>query len=98
MAFKDLLPRRKSRRSRPLSPELEAELRSPLPWMYPWRLNDAVEVEVAGPELASVHATRREMIEPVVESALRTAGPGASVLDLGCNEGWFAHRALEWGA
>ena len=38
------------------------------------------------------------MIEPVVRDALAAAGPQASVLDLGCNEGWFAHRALEWGA
>jgi len=38
------------------------------------------------------------MIEPVVREAITAAGPGATVLDLGCNEGWFAHRALEWGA
>jgi SAM-dependent methyltransferase len=98
MAFKDLLRRRESRLPRAVSGELEAELRSPLPWMYPWQLTREVAVDPLGPELASVHDTRREMIEPVVTAALRAAGPGASVLDLGCNEGWFAHRVLEWGA
>ena len=38
------------------------------------------------------------MIEPIVRQALAAAGPEARVLDLGCNEGWFAHRALDWGA
>ena len=81
-----------------MSGELESELRSPLPWMYPWQLTADVAITLEGSELPSVHHTRREMIEPAVKAALQTAGPGASVLDLGCNEGWFAHRALEWGA
>ncbi|HEV3070378.1 MAG TPA: methyltransferase domain-containing protein [Solirubrobacteraceae bacterium] len=33
-----------------------------------------------------------------MRAALLAAGPGATVLDLACNEGWFSHRALEWGA
>ena len=97
MPINDLL-RRRSRLPRTLSAELEAELRSPLPWMYPWRLTREVAVSLDGSELPSVHATRAEMIEPVVRAALRAAGPDATVLDLGCSEGWFAHRALEWGA
>jgi SAM-dependent methyltransferase len=64
--------------------------------MYPWELG--TDVRLAGPELPSVHETRRAMIEPVVREAIAASGPDASVLDLGCNEGWFAHRALEWGA
>jgi tRNA (mo5U34)-methyltransferase len=66
--------------------------------MYPWRLTPDLEVSPASSELESVHSTRAQMIEPVVREALAAAGPDASVLDLGCNEGWFAHRALEWGA
>jgi SAM-dependent methyltransferase len=66
--------------------------------MYPWQLTPAVAVDLEGSELPSVHATRSAMIEPVVREALAAAGPDATVLDLGCNEGWFAHRALEWGA
>jgi 2-polyprenyl-3-methyl-5-hydroxy-6-metoxy-1,4-benzoquinol methylase len=49
-------------------------------------------------ELESVHRTRAEMIESRVRDALARAGPGAIALDLACNEGWFSHRLLEWGA
>jgi tRNA (mo5U34)-methyltransferase len=98
MPFKDLLRRRDDGLPRTLAAPLEAELRSPIPWMYPWRLTSGVEISLEGSELPSIHATRAAMIEPVVREALKAAGPGASLLDLGCNEGWFAHRALEWGA
>ena len=84
------------RRPRP-SPELAGELRSDQPWMYPWEIGGEAP-RLASPELPSVHATRSELIEPVVRQALANASRGATVLDLGCNEGWFAHRALEWGA
>ena len=98
MALMHRLRRRESRLPRSVSAELEAELRSSLPWMYPWRLAPDVAVDLGDSELPSIHATRAEMIEPVVRAALAAAGPDATVLDLGCNEGWFAHRALEWGA
>jgi tRNA (mo5U34)-methyltransferase len=99
MAFKHILRRRERRLPRAVSAELEAELRSPLPWMYPWRLTPDVAISLGeGSELPSVHNTRAEMIEPVVREALAAAGREATVLDLGCNEGWFAHQALEWGA
>jgi tRNA (mo5U34)-methyltransferase len=99
MAFKHLLRRRERRLPRSVSAELETELRSSLPWMYPWELTPDVAVSLGeGSELPSVHATRSAMIEPVVRAALQAAGPQARVLDLGCNEGWFSHRALEWGA
>jgi Methyltransferase domain len=51
-----------------------------------------------GPELPSIHRTRAKIIEPVVRAALAEAGPAARALDRACNEGWFAHRLLEWGA
>jgi len=98
MAFKNLLRRREGQLPRSVAPELQAELQSPLPWMYPWQLTPDVAVTLDGSELPSVHATRSEMIEPIAREALAAAGPDATVLDLGCNEGWFAHRALEWGA
>jgi SAM-dependent methyltransferase len=98
MPFKDLLRRRDDRLPRTLAAPLEAELSSPTPWMYPWRLTAGVEISLEGSELPSIHATRAAMIEPVVREALAAAGPEATVLDLGCNEGWFAHRALDWGA
>ena len=99
MPFKDLLRRRRDEGlPRALGAPLEAELRSPMPWMYPWQLTPEVAVTLEGSELPSIHATRAAMIEPVVREALAAAAPAPTVLDLGCNEGWFAHRALEWGA
>jgi tRNA (mo5U34)-methyltransferase len=96
MRLKDLL-RRRPALPRTLAPALDAERTSRLPWMYKWQLTRDVAID-PGPDLARVHATRLAMIEPVVRRALTEAGPDASMLDLGCNEGWFSHRALEWGA
>jgi tRNA (mo5U34)-methyltransferase len=50
------------------------------------------------PELPSVHKTRAELMEARVREALHAAGPDAIALDLACNEGWFSHQLLEWGA
>jgi tRNA (mo5U34)-methyltransferase len=75
--------------------QLEAELEG-APWMYPWRLRDGRELPVAVAELESVHRTRAEMIESRVRAAL--ARDDATALDVACNEGWFSHRLLEWGA
>jgi hypothetical protein len=76
---------------------LEEELDGP-PWIYPWRLRDGSEVRVANSELPSIHRTRAELIEPLVREAFAAAGRGATALDLACNEGWFSHRLVEWGA
>ena len=82
----------------PVAPELRRELDRPPPWMYPWHLRDGTGAPVYSEELVSVHQTRREMIEPVARAALTATGPGARVLDLGCNEGLFAHLSRAWGA
>jgi SAM-dependent methyltransferase len=63
--------------------------------MYRWPLG-SVTLPMLHPELPSVHSTRLELMAGAVTEALRDAGPRA--LDLGCNEGWFCHRLLEWGA
>ena len=76
---------------------LAQELNGP-PFIYPWKLLDGTEVSIAVAELESVHRTRVEMIESRVRQALSDAGPDAIALDLACNEGWFAHRLLDWGA
>src|SRR3954447_20617344 len=76
---------------------LDEELKAQ-PWIYPWRLRDGSEVRVANAELPSIHRTRAEMIESRVRAALTAAGPESTALDLACNEGWFSHRLLEWGA
>src|SRR5712691_3944649 len=76
---------------------LEQEIESSR-WIYPWQLLDGRTLPVVNAELPSVHRTRAEMIEPRVRAALAAAGTEATALDLACNEGWFSHRLLEWGA
>lgn len=66
--------------------------------MYAWQLTPSVTTPVIGDNLPAVHSTREEMIEPIVREALAAAGPHARALDLGCNEGLFSHRLLDWGA
>jgi tRNA (mo5U34)-methyltransferase len=90
--FAELLPADPA----PVAPELRSELERP--WMYPWPLRDGTTASVHSEELVSIHQTRRVMIESVVRDALTTAGPEPRVLDLGCNEGLFAHLARAWGA
>jgi hypothetical protein len=53
---------------------------------------------VVGPELPDIHRTRLALMEGPIRAALSAAGPNATVIDLACNEGWFSHRVLEWGA
>jgi SAM-dependent methyltransferase len=66
--------------------------------MYEWQLGNGIVTPVIGDELADIHRTRLRLMEPRVREALSAAGPGASAIDLACNEGWFSHRMLEWGA
>jgi tRNA (mo5U34)-methyltransferase len=80
-----------------LSPGLRRELEGG-GWMYHWHLAPGVATPLLASNLAEVHRTRAEMIEPVVREVLAAAGPGACAIDLACNEGWFSHRLLEWGA
>jgi len=66
--------------------------------MYEWDLGGGVRTVAMGPELQSIHSWRAAIIEPVVRGALAAGGPRATLVDLACSEGWFAHRALKWGA
>jgi tRNA (mo5U34)-methyltransferase len=75
-----------------LATELERNPR----WMYPWALADGRVAPILGPELPSIHDTRTRMIEPHARAALTRSD--ATAIDLGCSEGWFAHRLLDWGA
>jgi tRNA (mo5U34)-methyltransferase len=80
-----------------IDPRLSEELAAKPTWMYPWELANGVIAPSPGVELADVHQTRLAMIEPVCRRWLAET-PGATVVDLGCCEGWFGHRLLEWGA
>jgi tRNA (mo5U34)-methyltransferase len=77
---------------------LKAEIEQPPLWMYPWALEGGLVTPVAHEELPDIHRTRLELMESSVLAALSAAGPDATVIDLACNEGWFSHRMLEWGA
>jgi hypothetical protein len=92
------LLRRRARPAPSADDRLDAEIAAGTRWIYPWRLRDGRELEIAGDWLPAVHATRVRLIEPAVRAALEAAGEGAVALDLACNEGWFSHRLLEWGA
>jgi len=78
---------------------LEAELASGRPFLYHWDLGDGRVAPIAHPDLALAQATVRELLQDRVREAL-TAARGTPVrgLDLACNEGWWSHRLLEWGA
>jgi tRNA (mo5U34)-methyltransferase len=82
----------------PIAPQLAAELRREPRWMYPWRLAPGERAPLLADELESVHATRRDLIEGPVRERLAAVGPGATAVDLACNEGWFSQCMLDWGA
>ena len=92
------LLRRRRGAEPPADDPLEAEIAAGTPWIYPWRLRDGRDLPIAGDWLPAVHATRERLIEPAARAALQAAGSGATALDLACNEGWFSHRLLDWGA
>jgi tRNA (mo5U34)-methyltransferase len=77
---------------------LQTEIEQPPPWMYAWQLSADTVTPVVGPELPEIHQTRLDLMEAPVRAAIAAAGGGATVVDLACNEGWFSHRMLEWGA
>jgi SAM-dependent methyltransferase len=80
-----------------LPDDLAAELEGP-PWMYEFELAPGMRTPGYGPTLEHHHRSRLDMIGPPATEALARAGGGARAIDLGCNEGWFCHRLLEWGA
>ena len=67
-------------------------------YLYEWKLPDGTVLPIVHPDLARAQETVRELIEPDVRAALAAAGDGARALDLACNEGWWSHRLLDWGA
>jgi SAM-dependent methyltransferase len=81
-----------------MDPALREEIERPPAWMYAWQLGNGATTPILGPELMDVHRTRLELMEAPIRHVLSVAGPGARVIDLACNEGWFSHRMLEWGA
>jgi cephalosporin hydroxylase/SAM-dependent methyltransferase len=91
------LQRRSAGTAKSVDPALRAELENPPEWMYAWELGPGIRAP-AGNVRQIVHDTRRRMLLPTLREALMRAGSEACVIDLGCNEGWFAHLALSEGA
>lgn len=81
-----------------MAPALRDEIGQSPAWMYAWELGGGITTPVLGPELSDVHRTRLGLLEAPVREVLSAAGPNARVIDLACNEGWFSHQLLEWGA
>jgi SAM-dependent methyltransferase len=77
-----------------LSPGVQHEVDSGRPFLYEWGFG----LRVAHPDLPRAQGTVADLIRDDVGAALRRAGPRARALDLACNEGWWSHRLLEWGA
>jgi len=81
-----------------LAPELRRELEEGPTWAYEWRLGRGTVTQVHRPFLPELYGSCQEMIEAPVREVLTAAGRDATGIDIACNEGWFAHRLLDWGA
>ncbi len=81
-----------------IGPELKRELDEGPTWTYAWQLAPGVVTPVHRPFLPALYGSCERLIEGPVREALREAGAGATGIDIACNEGWFGHRLLDWGA
>lgn len=71
--------------------ELQAEVDAGRPFHYDWDCG----LPIVHPDLAAAQHCVATAIGPAVREAL--AG-GGRALDVACNEGWWSHRLLDWGA
>jgi len=78
--------------------DLARELASDRPFLYDWDLGDGVRAPIAHPDLALAQATVRELFETEARAALAEPVRPSRALDLACNEGWWSHRLIDWGA
>lgn len=66
------------------------------PWMYEFTFDDGSRTPLLSEHLRAIHAVRLSMIADLLDIA--SLQRGASVLDLACNEGWFALELAKRGA
>jgi SAM-dependent methyltransferase len=78
--------------------DLAQELASGRPFLYDWDLGNGRRAPIAHPDLALAQATVRELFEADVRAALAEPARPSRALDLACNEGWWSHRLIDWGA
>jgi len=66
------------------------------PWFYTFPLPGGGATDCRAPESTlHLHETRWRMVASTVRTELGERLSGASVLDLGCHEGWFAARCIQ---
>lgn len=66
------------------------------PWFYNFALPGGGTTDCRAPESTlHLHETRWRMVEATMRAELGDRLGSASVLDLGCHEGWFAARCLQ---
>jgi SAM-dependent methyltransferase len=67
-------------------------------WTYEFDLGDGVSTPLVAAELRSIHATREQMIMPLIDRRFPEGLAGMQCLDVGCNEGYFSHLLYRRGA
>lgn len=76
--------------------EARREIEQASPWFYrfelPWGGSTGTRVS---DETLHLHETRWRMVESVIRAEIPSSAAGASILDVGCHEGWFAARCLK---
>jgi SAM-dependent methyltransferase len=66
------------------------------PWMYEFAFDDGTRTPLVDEGLRAVHAVRYSMLSSFLEAV--RFDPASSVLDLACNEGYFALQLAKRGA
>lgn len=75
---------------------LAAELERFGKWMYEFDLGEGVKTPVYAESILRVHKVRESMIFGMLDG-MRFDYRGSSVLDIGCNEGYFLFEAMRRG-
>jgi SAM-dependent methyltransferase len=65
--------------------------------MYGWDLGHGIKAPIPGDVLPKVHETRERMIRPAIADYLARTQRSRRGVDLGCNEGYYAHMLLDMG-
>jgi SAM-dependent methyltransferase len=67
-------------------------------WMYEFDLGDGIKTPLLADELRSIHETRAQMLNLLLDRVYSDGMGGRRCLDVGCNEGYFSHLLYHRGA